>query len=249
VLGQAAIPAIGDLQVALRQRKERGCRTLLRVIAEASETVYRPYLREIWNLTEFAKGSVPAAPPPKYGTLVRELEQRIGKLSGVVEPLAVRVRNAADHGELHEYDSVRRCMVLTSERPPWRAEMSYDDLRRLAEQIITVAGTTFPRAAHWFQQDAMVRSGLFNAVLKVLPALERDDHRELERIGHDIETLTHRMYEDLARLFAASKEHGKHLMETAETSRRWLSRVPGTPTSSAPGAPRLPMAKPTTSTS
>jgi len=223
VLGMNTIAPTGELHRALREKGERRARLLLRAIADISEELYRPYLVEVWNLTEFADASprVPRRPPPGFGGLVEQLGKRLEGVEGIVDPLAVRIRNAVDHNHF-EYKAKRKAVVLWN-KDGWREEIAVDQLQALAERLLIVAGTTFPRVLHWSLQKSFLHSGLFSAVLKVPSAMQRNDEAELRRIGQEIESRTQAMYMDIARLYATGQGGGEHLREVAERNRQWFS--------------------------
>jgi hypothetical protein len=219
ILGVNQIAPMGQIHRALEERGEQRARMLLRATADMAEEVYRPYLVEVWNLTEFAEGRVPRR-PARFGGLVEQLRRRLDGVEGIVEPLPLRVRNAVDHAHF-DYVPSRKSMVLWN-KDGWRDEATIDDLKIIAEGLMTVAGTTFPRVAQYFIQDTFLRSGLFSAIMNAIPALQRNDEAALEPTGREIEARTRAMYEEVAHLFATSNGGGEHLVEVAEESRRWL---------------------------
>ena len=250
VLGMNMIAPAGDLYRALRERGERRARLLLRAIADIAEELYRPYLIEVWNLTEFADASprAPRRPPPGFGRLVEELGKRLEGVEGVVDPLALRIRNAVDHNHF-EYKAKMKAVVLWN-KDGWREEIAVDSLQALTERLLAVAGTTFPRVLQWFLQTAFLHSGLFSAVVKVPSAMQRNDEAELRRVGLEIEARTQAMYMDIARLYATGQGGGEHLREVAEQSRQWFSgsdetRAAAARTEAAPSViPAPPLALP-----
>jgi len=196
--GRATLHAWKHVLDVSRTRGEARANAILDAIAVIWEGVYQPYLQCIWKLAEVAAGRAPPS-PPSQGPLVAALERMLTPSSAsLLEPRAVRIRNAVAHRHF-EYLPKQRAVML-SNKDGWTETFPVHDLEGMMHEMLVISTGTFDEAMNAFTEDAFMRP-----LLPLLPAFARavvaDDRAEVERIGLLVNDEAAGIWRDVAILF------------------------------------------------
>jgi hypothetical protein len=199
--GKAGLAACARVLRCRRARGEARSDAVLDAIAFIWEKVYQPYVQSVWKLLEVLEGRAPRN-PPSAGKLMRDLEQRLGgALPLVVEPAALRIRNAVYHG--HVEPAAARGTVTLSNKDCWSASFRTRDLEILMHTMLCVSTRTFVDALSAFSMEAVIVP-----VIPAFPAFARavvsGNEAEIERTGAIFKAKQDAVWTEIAALYRVS---------------------------------------------
>ncbi len=156
------------LLTAEASKGEVRARALMRAAREIGEWLYEPYLRLLWELSEFGRGKRAKWPP--FGQLVNQCVERFAELPRLVEPQAALLRNAGAHATW-VYVAAEKSIIMWDEgKTPTRVTLA--TLQDTVMAMWQVAGPTLWHVASLHVvRDLVIGKGLmdlFEQVAKVL---------------------------------------------------------------------------------
>lgn len=196
--GKATLAAWERILCVSGLRGEPRIRALLDAIWVIWERVYHPYLRAVWKLLEIVEHRPPQV-PPRGGQLMRSLQARIGaKYGDLVEPLALRVRDAVAHQ--HVVPNPSRKGVVLSNKDGWSDTFTVPDLERLAHNMMVTSTETLFDAMGAFLMEATMEP-LLPAMPGFARAVVANDAAAIERTGELVNARHRAIWTDVARLY------------------------------------------------
>lgn len=187
--GTATLAAWGRIVAVRGTRGEIRSTAVLASAHAVWELVYQRYLQALWKLTELSRGRVPSK-PPKQGPLMQELATRLGRdYAHLVDPDAVRIRNAVAHAHA-EYVPGKRAVLLQNS-DGWCQTISVTALKARVDRMFEASTRVYKGALDLFMGDVFLRP-----LVPHLPALTRAiaerDTKELQRLGPIVGVLLNR---------------------------------------------------------
>lgn len=178
--GKATLAAMGRVQRTRGKRGEIRAEAILDAIAFTWKATYQPYLQSIWKLLEVLQGRVPVSAPTGDGLMLKLEKTLGGTLPLLVEPMALRIRNAVAHRRVEHL--LAQGAVTLCNKDGWAASFRTRDLELLMYQMLEVSTHTFVDAMNAFFLEA-VMAPLLPALPGLAGAVVSGDPAELERAG------------------------------------------------------------------
>lgn len=152
--GIPTLKALGAIR-GIRGRGEVRADRTLDAFGRIADGVYLPYLFALRKLADFGDDRRPPASAPKLGQLAPQLAVRFSAMPLLVERDVAFVRNGIKH-EGARYIPSEDAIDLRDDRGR-RGRFRITELEVMANRMLVIAGTTFPKALHAFMFEAIFR--------------------------------------------------------------------------------------------
>lgn len=198
--GKASLRALSRIIRINGSRGEARAELVLDAILVVWDEVYQPYLRSVWKLLELSEGRAPLK-IPRGGNLMKNLAARLGShRAAIVEPAALRIRDAVAHPHGHiEHEA--RGVVLLRNKDGWSEKFRTRELEDILGRMMRASTDTFVAAMNAFMMQATMEP-----LLPVMPEFARavvaNDSAEIERTGTIVEARQRAIWSEIARLYA-----------------------------------------------
>jgi hypothetical protein len=136
-------------------RGESRARKLWHIAAQVAESLYRPYLEQLWRLNMYAARTVPKS-PPRFGALAQQLPSIIEHGSLLVDEDAAHVRNAISHRGGPTYNPTTRNSKFYDDSG-WAKEFSSNELTAFIRRMLN-AEETLNRILVEFMARSMLKN-------------------------------------------------------------------------------------------
>jgi len=169
---------MGKFDAANRRRGERRAQALFEAVPALVEKLYAKHLRSVWAMTQLAEGRWPSGPPPKLGTLVNLLSERLQSFPELIDRDAAHFRNAVAHDHAVPLGGrVDLSDLKDPEKPSptdWRLSLALHAFETRLCKMWEVASPLRAKLQALGMMDLLLRGGAFDAVPHIRAALRGD---------------------------------------------------------------------------
>lgn len=181
-------------------RGEESARLALEGVGAMSERLYQPYLEKLWRLARYRLGRAPSDNVPAYGGLPSQLPDKWR--DELIEPLAVKVRNAVGHGK-YRYDTASRSMEFW-DKDGSRSHATRRELLALAGRMHHASAVLMQKVTSFYIHRLYLESGVLEASASFGTLLRKNAAAELQLVTEDIERRLGDAFAQLAACHAGS---------------------------------------------